>query len=218
MTTPADVPAPVTSAPVAVPAPAPASRRVRWTAYAGACSLIPYAAMKAYWSFGGTAGLPAGTTSLLDKMKDADRGREVGVLNRAFLWCYEHGIDVTIVLAALGTVLLLGLVRPWGRIFPRWVPLAAGKPVPRWLPLTPAWPAAGFLAPVFGVIAPVTAVLTAFGAAHPNTGGFAPVIFLVAYGGFGSYGLALGAAAWSYQRRTRPGRPRAARRAFRRVP
>ena len=32
--------------------------------------------------------------------------------------------------ALLGSVLTLGLVRPWGETFPRWFPLLAGRPVP----------------------------------------------------------------------------------------
>lgn len=32
--------------------------------------------------------------------------------------------------AALGVVLTLGLIRPWGRHFPRWMPWWAGRPVP----------------------------------------------------------------------------------------
>jgi hypothetical protein len=31
-----------------------------------------------------------------------------------------------------GLVLTLGLVRPWGEVFPRWVPLVAGRSVPVW--------------------------------------------------------------------------------------
>lgn len=32
--------------------------------------------------------------------------------------------------AWLGFVLTLGLIRPWGEVFPRWVPVLAGRPVP----------------------------------------------------------------------------------------
>src|SRR6185437_3163555 len=30
----------------------------------------------------------------------------------------------------LGAVLTIGLIRPWGERFPRWVPVVAGRPVP----------------------------------------------------------------------------------------
>ncbi|MBO1416271.1 hypothetical protein [Streptomyces sp. FH025] len=58
------------------------------------------------------------------------------------------------------------------------------------------------LAPVFGVAA-LIGVLAVFGLAAFNTDGFSPVAFYIAYSGMGPYGLALGAAAWSYQSRTR---------------
>jgi hypothetical protein len=32
--------------------------------------------------------------------------------------------------AALGAVLTIGLIRPWGEVFPRWMPGLAGRPVP----------------------------------------------------------------------------------------
>ena len=32
--------------------------------------------------------------------------------------------------ALLGAVLTIGLIRPWGERFPRWVPVVAGRPVP----------------------------------------------------------------------------------------
>ncbi|MFB4290414.1 hypothetical protein ACBI99_22410 [Nonomuraea sp. ATR24] len=37
-------------------------------------------------------------------------------------------------LGLLGAVLTLGLVRPWGEIWPRWVPFLRGRPVPARLP------------------------------------------------------------------------------------
>ncbi|MEV7021529.1 hypothetical protein [Kitasatospora sp. NPDC093558] len=181
----------------------PASPRIRRIAYVGAIALLPYAAMKQYWSLDGTWGIPATYPTLLEGMEARARGKDLGPINSAMLWLYEHGVDVTVVMAALGIFLLLGLVRPWGRIFPRWVPLLARKPVPRWLPLTPAWVTAAILAPVFGVLALTNVVLMVFGLSHPDTDGFSPFAFYIAYSGMGPYGLALGAAAWSYQRRTR---------------
>ncbi|WP_328535097.1 hypothetical protein [Streptomyces sp. NBC_00344] len=44
------------------------------------------------------------------------------------------GLDATV---PLGALLLWGLVRPWGQVFPRWTPLQPGRHVPRWLPLGP---------------------------------------------------------------------------------
>ena len=36
-----------------------------------------------------------------------------------------------------GMILTIGLIRPWGEVFPRWMPLVAGRPVPVWLAATP---------------------------------------------------------------------------------
>jgi hypothetical protein len=41
-------------------------------------------------------------------------------------------------LAVGGAILTLGLVRPWGEIFPRWIPLLGGRRVPLWLPVIAA--------------------------------------------------------------------------------
>ena len=93
--------------------------------------------------------------------------------------------------------LLLGLVHSWGMIFPRWTVWLAGRRVPRFLPVVPVW-----------LIAPT---LAGYG-----TGMW---IYLVASGprvlpdyllsaaaatAFAGYGWALGVAAVSYERRTRP--------------
>ncbi|WP_344027172.1 hypothetical protein [Streptomyces luteireticuli] len=181
----------------------PASPRIRRIAYAGAIALLPYAAMKLYWSLGGTWGIPDGYPNLLALMEHNAQGKHLDPFNAALVWLYEHGVDITVVMAGMGIFLLLGLVSPWGRIFPRWVPFVARRPVPRWLPLTPAWITASIMAPVFGVAALTGVVLAVFGLFEFNTGGFSPVVFYIAYSGMGPYGLALGAAAWSYQRRTR---------------
>jgi hypothetical protein len=41
-------------------------------------------------------------------------------------------------LAVAGSLLTLGLVRPWGEVFPRWVPFVAARRVPFWLAIIPA--------------------------------------------------------------------------------
>lgn len=38
---------------------------------------------------------------------------------------------------ALGVVLTLGLIRPWGEVFPRWLPVVAGRGVPAMLAVVP---------------------------------------------------------------------------------
>ena len=43
-----------------------------------------------------------------------------------------------VILPTLGGLLTAGLVRPWGYVFPAWLPLLAGRRVPRLLALIPA--------------------------------------------------------------------------------
>ena len=47
--------------------------------------------------------------------------------------------------ALLGSVLTLGLVRPWGETFPRWFPVLAGRPVPAAAAVVPGGLVAGLV-------------------------------------------------------------------------
>jgi hypothetical protein len=40
-------------------------------------------------------------------------------------------LTVLTLLAILGGVLSLGLIKPWGLVYPRWIPLLAGRRVPQ---------------------------------------------------------------------------------------
>lgn len=44
-----------------------------------------------------------------------------------------------------GVLLTLGLIRPWGEVFPRWMPGVAGRPVPVWFAAVPGGGVAGVL-------------------------------------------------------------------------
>ncbi|MCC9308795.1 hypothetical protein LN042_17170 [Kitasatospora sp. RB6PN24] len=111
-------------------------------------------------------------------------------------------------------VLLWGLVRPWGEVFPRRLLGLAGRRVPRWLPLTPALLGAATLAP-YGVLGGGYLLLTMVGvlpASPPGDFHTADDALLVAWtgiGAFGVYGVSLALAARSYWLRTRRPRPRA---------
>lgn len=94
----------------------------------------------------------------------------------------------------LAVFLLLGLVQPWGMVFPRWTLWLAGRRVPRFLPLAPVWLIAPTLA-LYGSGSLVYAFFTEYGAV--GLGGAASLAFA-------GYGWALGIAAVSYQIRTRP--------------
>ncbi|GII05766.1 hypothetical protein [Planobispora takensis] len=182
------------------PGPAPAPPRVRVLAYAGAAAFLPYAAMKTTWALGGTFAGVSGAQALATMERNG--------ASEVTLTLERWGIDATALLAALGTFLILGLVRPWGQIFPRWTPVLRGRRVPRWLPLTPALIGAATLAP-YGAIGLVYAALGTAGAITVSRGDFptpqdALLVTWIGLGAFAVYGIALAVAAWSYLRRTRP--------------
>lgn len=180
--------------------PSRAPRSVRVTAYAGALAFAPYAAMKTTWALGGTfAGMSGAEMRAISERNGAS-----GV----WLTLESWGLDVTAILAALGVLLLFGLVRPWGQVFPRWVLLLRGRRVPRWLPLAPALVGAATLAP-YGALGVCYVALGTAGVVTVPRGDFrssndALLVSWIGLGAFAVYGLALIVAARSYWLRTRP--------------
>ncbi|TDD88958.1 hypothetical protein E1298_14620 [Actinomadura rubrisoli] len=157
--------------------------------------------MKTTWALGGTF---AGITSE-ETIAEFERNGASGLI----LTLEKYGLDFTTLSALLGVFLLLGLTHSWGQVFPRWAPPLAGRRVPRWLPLVPAWLGALTLGP-YGVVAALAYLLpSAVGLTDlPDDGvmqGWSGwTVAACGIGAFGVYGVALGVAAWSYQRRTRP--------------
>jgi hypothetical protein len=156
------------------PAPSAAPRSVRMVAVVGIACFLPFVAAKTAIGVGGTvAGLSA-----------HDMGNYTGPAG----WLQQRGVDVTAVLAVVGIVLLVGLTSRWGAL------------LPRLLLLVPGWLGAATLAP-YGMALLLAVPFVATGAIEYD----APVSlwWFVLGGAFGPYGLALAAAALSYQRRTR---------------
>ena len=93
--------------------------------------------------------------------------------------------------------LLLGLVHSWGMIFPRWTVWLAGRRVPRFLPLVPVW----LIAPTLAGYGTGMWIYLVLSGPHalPDY-----LLSAAAATAFAGYGWALGVAAVSYQRRTRP--------------
>lgn len=143
-------------------------------------ALVPYAALKTAWALGFTPGYTGSGRPGADPRYTSDPG----------LWLYDHGVDVTAVLAVVGMLLALALTRPWGRRLPRPALLALG------------WAGAGALAP-FGVFLAVLGVLAWTGVIEVGLADHAPWVVAVAYGGFCLFGLALGRATRVFQRATR---------------
>jgi hypothetical protein len=103
-----------------------------------------------------------------------------------------------------GIVLPLALVHSWGRIFPRWVPLLAGRRVPRWLPLGPASVIGASLTVYFGASMVGFAMAMLRGTWKQYSGSFPLAFFWVAMPAYWVWGLGLVVAAVAYYRVTLP--------------
>ncbi|QKW24522.1 hypothetical protein HUT16_27855 [Kitasatospora sp. NA04385] len=187
--------------PLAHPGASTAPRRTRLAVYLAACGLLPWAGVKTIWTLGGSA---LGITA-----EEWDRAVSPGESGAAAATA-AVGVDVTVLAALVALFLLLGLLHPWGQVFPRWTLPLAGRRVPRLLPLLPAW-LTGVPLAVYGVVLNAVALLTAVGAIAPADP--APpftaarqVTWMVEFGGlaFTGLGTALALAARSYAARTRP--------------
>jgi len=103
-----------------------------------------------------------------------------------------------------GTVPPLALVYRWGRVFPGWVPLLAGRGVPRWLVLGPALGRGVGMTAYFGVSLVRLAVQTVTGTWEQGAGSL-PLWFSglpCSHTWSGAWGS--GAAALAFRRATRP--------------
>lgn len=112
----------------------------------------------------------------------------------AYLWTLNA-------MALLPAVLAGALIRPWGLIFPRWVPHLAGRRVPRLLPVIPGYALvvtlAGYTA--FAAVLAVVQRDAAEAIFSPWTGAYGIPHFIV-------WITALAIATRSYDRRTRRAR------------
>ncbi|MFF7994975.1 hypothetical protein ACFZDG_35035 [Kitasatospora xanthocidica] len=177
-----DVPRPAAATPAAVPAAVPPpSRRATRAAHLSALSAtVGFIPLHAVWAFG------------VPLWADETRFRD---------WYAGGGGPYLLSLsamAALAGVLALSLVRPWGVVFPRWVPLLAGRRVP---PRT--------LAATASTVAVFLLLYTAWAAALSVAQWNEPGVFsrwIVVYGipQFLVWGIGLLVAARSYRARTAP--------------
>jgi hypothetical protein len=96
-------------------------REPAWTTrmtYAAAALALPYPAVRIAWALGIPLGVPGGYL----------QGEEPLV---------RVGIAALGGLAVGGAILTIGLVRPWGEFFPRWIPVLRGRRVPIWFAVVP---------------------------------------------------------------------------------
>ena len=154
-----------------------AERRTTWPAFAAATVAAVFALVSLYWAAGGMAGM--GT--LGGEIERLGRARDPELV--AATW-------VAAVLKALGALLALALVRPWGRR------------LPRRLLLVTAWAGAVVLT-VYGVLQTAAVALIYFGVSDDTqelSRGALRWRMLLWEPWFLVWGLLLGLAAWHYGR------------------
>jgi hypothetical protein len=130
---------------------------------------LPYPAVRISWALGIPLGVPDSYVDVADLML------RVG----------EAALGL---LAIGGAVLTLGLIRPWGEVFPRWISGLGGRPVPVWVAVVPgAW--AAILISAAGLRLAIWTVLDSDWSQW-GTGG--PGLFFL------PWGLTVGAATYAY--------------------
>ncbi|MGQ4490244.1 hypothetical protein LRE75_01445 [Streptomyces sp. 372A] len=114
-------------------------------------------------------------------------------------WGAGYVLGLSVVSEAVA-LLTLGLVRPWGEVLPRWVPLLGGRPLPRLAVVVPA--ALGAL-----VLTVLWTPLVAWWALpHPDLTAHGSVVVGLLYLPLVAWGPLLGAVTVSYHRRRVSGR------------
>jgi len=100
--------------------PAAAARWGKWAVYVAVIVPLLYALTRYAWALG----IPLGITEEL-----LHKGQAAG------MWLAGAGLATV---AVGGAILTLGLIQPWGEVFPRWMLGLAGKRVPLGLAIVPA--------------------------------------------------------------------------------
>ncbi|MEV6285304.1 hypothetical protein [Kribbella sp. NPDC051770] len=98
-----------------------------WATIIAALCPMPYALLRMTWLLPTPIGLGIDSADL-----DADPGMKL------------FGLGLGLIALASGIV-TLGLIRPWGETWPRWIPFLAGRPVPIKAAVIPGATAAAFL-------------------------------------------------------------------------
>ncbi|MEV7023568.1 hypothetical protein [Kitasatospora sp. NPDC093558] len=163
----------------------PAPRWARLAAKAAVLTTVPSGLWRIVFGFGVPVGFSGATAAAYDAHQPG--------------WGTVYCVVLSLLTEALA-FLTLGLVRPWGLVVPRWIPLLGGRRVRPLAAIVPALLGAAILTNV------CTAAL--FGGwarnlAEPDSPhGFAAVMMTLAYLPLVAWGPLLGVVALDYARRT----------------
>ena len=145
-----------------------------------ACSLLPYAALKTVWAFGGTIGLTS--EQAIGQISGPSQALKE---TSAFLYALQSsGIDLTAVMATLASLFALCFVLPWR------------KKIPKLLLIVPGWLIGTGTVLLLGISMLQVAGLIPRG----TTEGVQAWVFIITYGGFFVWGLFLFLATLSFQK------------------
>jgi hypothetical protein len=163
--------------------PAAAARWGRWGVVFAVVAPLAYATTRLAW----VVGIPLGISeSLLRQVRTEMIGAAAGLAS----------------VAIGGAILTIGLVRPWGETFPRWMPILRGQRVPPALAIAPATFVAVL---VFAAGLGITRDVLRDGLRHVDWLAHAPGLL------WPFWGLGLGAATLAYYYRRRGRCPRCGR-------
>jgi hypothetical protein len=116
-------------------------------------------------------------------------------------WCTAYVVGLSVLLMGLAA-LTFGLVRPWGEIAPRWMPVIGGRPVRRLAAVIPAGAGAVALTLLWcAVFSGIDEIFDVYG-----LDGAERVVVLLCYAPMLLWGPLLGAVTVSYAKRARTGR------------
>lgn len=159
--------------------PTAAARWGRWTTVVAVIVPLVYAATRLAWELG----IPLGISKQILRTGQASGG----------LW---SGVALSTV-AVGGAILTLGLIQPWGEVFPRWLPLLAEKRIPIWLAVVPASLVSVLVAMAGLMFVRKTVLGTSFFTLTDGWAAVGPVLL------WPIWGAALGAATLAYYYRRR---------------
>lgn len=150
--------------------------------YVAAIALLPYAALKTIWAFGGTIGL----SSQEAVAQIAGHSQALKEQSAILYDLHSYGIDLTAVLAVVASLFSLCFALPWR------------KRIPRYLLIIPGW----FIG-MCTIIAISLGIIQTIGLLPKGTTeGMQLWVFIITYGGFLCWGGSLFLAALAFQKET----------------